>query len=122
MASRAMANMQRAAESNADLRLVVNDFSSKLTDRDLSAAEIELVNRFLERLPPSDREMLNHYWDGVGFSEIAGLLGLEVDTVRTSLMRIQTSMSLWMLGIPDPDGGGSGRQLPPEIARKVASG
>jgi RNA polymerase sigma-70 factor (ECF subfamily) len=79
----------------------------------------------LERLPREQREVIEMHWlDGLGFSEIAGLLGANVNTVKVRAHRGYQTLRSW-LGDSESGGqteGGQSNQAPPGGIRERGGG
>jgi RNA polymerase sigma factor (sigma-70 family) len=68
--------------------------------------EEELMEQYLQQLPDRDYEILRHFKQGRKHSEIAELMGTNVESVRRSLVKTYADLRVRMIDSNDGDGGG----------------
>lgn len=74
--------------------------------------EEEVMDRYLEELPETDYQILRHFKQGMKHTEIAELMGTDVNSVRSSLIKTYSDLRMRMLG-SDDGGGGLPAEEPP---------
>jgi DNA-directed RNA polymerase specialized sigma subunit len=68
--------------------------------------EAELMEQYLQQLPARDYEILRHFKQGRKHSEIAELMGTNVESVRRSLVKTYADLRVRLTDSNDGDGGG----------------
>lgn len=96
----------------------------RLERRPLSDSLRRLTDRFLDQLPDRDYEILRHFKLGKKHSEIAELMGMDIEDVRRSLTDtyVGLMMLVWSPG-PDGDDGLPAEEqhaLPELVSKKAA--
>lgn len=71
------------------------------------------MERYLQELPDRDYEILRHFKLGEKHSEIAEAMSLDVEEVRSSLVKTYADLRIRMITSTDDGGGGEPCEVPP---------
>ncbi len=70
------------------------------------------MERYLQELPEHDYQILRHFKLGKKHSEIAELLTISVEEVRSSLVKTYAELRMRMIASTDDGGGGEPCEAP----------
>lgn len=108
---RTAADLRRmsADDEDMDARPIIDRAVLELSQLGFNArpGEEAIMERYLEELPDRDYQILRHFKQGKKHSEIAELLGTNLDAVRGSLVKTYTDMRMAMTESGGSDGGGA---------------
>lgn len=74
--------------------------------------EAAIMEQYLQQLPNRDYEILRYFKQGRKHSEIAGLMGMNVESVRDSLVKTYAELRLRMINPGGGDDGGLPTAVP----------
>lgn len=82
-------NLSRTDPDNADARPIIDRAVQELSKLGFHSRPFEdaVMERYLQQLPDRDYDILRHFRQGKNHSEIAELMGTNLDSVRRSLMK-----------------------------------
>jgi NAD(P)-dependent dehydrogenase (short-subunit alcohol dehydrogenase family) len=97
-----------ADTDNIDARPIIDRAVHELAKLGFHARPFEeaIMERYLQELPDRDYQILRYYKQGKKHSEIAELLGTNVDAVRSSLVKTYAELRIRMIDSGDDSGGG----------------
>jgi hypothetical protein len=100
----------------ADARPVINKAVNELAKFGFRSQPFDTaaMDRCLKQLAQPDLAILRHFKEGMKHTEIAALMGTDVESVRRSLVRTYADLRIKMMGWDDDDGAA----LVPETPRK----
>jgi DNA-directed RNA polymerase specialized sigma subunit len=107
--------LSTADADNLDARPIIERAVLELSQLGFHSrpAEEAIMERYLEELPDRDYQILRHFKQGKKHSEIAELLGTNIDAVRGSLVKTYADLRIRILSSNDDDGGGMAAVQPP---------
>jgi DNA-directed RNA polymerase specialized sigma subunit len=100
--------MSSADTDNIDARPIIDRAVHELAKLGFHSRPFEeaIMERYLQELPDRDYEILRLFKQGKRHSEIAELLGTNVDSVRSSLVKTYSELRIRIVSPGDGDGGG----------------
>ncbi|HEY0685069.1 MAG TPA: sigma factor-like helix-turn-helix DNA-binding protein [Steroidobacter sp.] len=103
-----------ASDEDFDARPIIDRAVQELGQLGFQSRPVEeaLMDRYLEELPETDYQILRHFKQGMKHSEIAELMGTDVRSVRSSLIKTYSDLRMRMHG-SDDGGGGLPAEEPP---------
>lgn len=108
-----------AKDEAADTRPVINKAIGELAEFGYHSHPFEeaMMERYLGKLPDRDFNILCHFKHGKKHREIAALMGLDVESVRRSLVKTYADLRMTMM-----HGGGDGGGEPIEPPQSEQAG
>jgi DNA-directed RNA polymerase specialized sigma subunit len=108
---RTAADLRKLSSADADsidARPIIDHAVQDLSKLGFHSRPFEeaIMEQYLQQLPDRDYEILRYFKQGRKHSEIAELMGMNVDSVRRSLVKTYADLRVRMIDSSDGDGGG----------------
>lgn len=110
--------LSTADQDDIDARPIIDRAVHELSQLGFNSrpAEEAIMERYLQELPDRDYQILRYFKQGKKHSEIAELLGTNVDSVRGSLVKTYAELRMRILSSNDGGGGGMPTAVPPSAS------